>query len=157
MLAVTGASALWLATIPLWTTVADRRGRRTMFVFGSLALMTWGAAFFPLLNSGDSAVVLLALAGMGLIIPITHSVQGAIAADTFPAHVRYSGSSLLLQLGALLGGGLAPLISTAVLNSTGSSSGVTAYIVMVCGISSISSFALFRMRPIPAPALAAAA
>ncbi|MDX8033429.1 MFS transporter [Lentzea sp. BCCO 10_0856] len=159
VLAVTGASVLWLATIPLWTAVADRRGRRTMFVVGSLALMTWGAAFFPLLNTGDPAVVLLALAGMGLIIPITHSVQGAIVADTFPANVRYSGSSLLLQLGALLGGGLAPLISTALLNETGSSSGVTAYIVAVCGISLIASLALFRLRPVgavPVVALSAA-
>ncbi|MGW6930005.1 MFS transporter [Lentzea sp. NPDC054927] len=159
VLAVTGASVLWLATIPLWTAVADRRGRRTMFVVGSLALMTWGAAFFPLLNTGDTAVVLLALAGMGLIIPITHSVQGAIVADTFPANVRYSGSSLLLQLGALLGGGLAPLISTALLNETGSSSGVTTYIVAVCGISLVASLALFRLRPVsavPAVALSAA-
>jgi MFS family permease len=155
VLAVTGASVLWLVTIPLWTRVADRRGRRTMFVAGSLALTAWATLFFPLLNTRDDVVVLLALAGMGLIIPITHSVQGAIVADTFPANVRYSGSSLLLQFGALLGGGLAPLISTAVLNATGSSAGVTAYIVTVCGISLLASFALFRPRPVPAaPAVA---
>jgi MFS family permease len=159
LLTVTAASVLWFATIPLWTGVADSRGRRGMFILGSVALMAWAVAFFPLLNTKNTAVVVLALVGMGLIIPITHCVQGAIVADTFPANVRYSGSSLILQFGALLGGGLAPVVSTAILNSSGSSGGVTGYIAAICAVSLVAATALFRLNPAqdrpagPAPAL----
>ncbi|GAA2066035.1 MFS transporter [Streptomyces albiaxialis] len=152
ILSVTGAAVLWFATIPVWTRVADRHGRRTMFIGGSLAILAWCAAFFPLLDTGSTGLAVLALAGMGLIIPVTHCVQGSIIADTFPAHVRYSGSSLILQAGAILGGGLAPMISTALLNSGGSSAGVTWYLVAICAVSLVGAVALFRLVPDGAPA-----
>ncbi|MGK4906266.1 MFS transporter [Streptomyces albus] len=147
VLSVTGAAVLWFATIPVWTRVADRYGRRTMFIGGSVAILAWCAAFFPLLDTGAAGPAVIALAGMGLIIPVTHCVQGSIIADTFPAHVRYSGSSLILQAGAILGGGLAPMISTALLNSGGSSTGVTWYLVAICGVSLAGAVALFRLVP----------
>jgi MFS family permease len=147
VLGVTGAAVLWCASIPVWTTLADRKGRRAMFIGGSVAILAWCAVFFPLLDTGDRAVALLALAGMGLIIPVTHCVQGAIIADTFPVRVRYSGTSLLLQAGAVLGGGLAPMISTALLGSGDSSSGVTWYLVGICTLSLIGAVALFRVVP----------
>ncbi|MFJ5986899.1 MFS transporter [Lentzea sp. NPDC092896] len=149
LITVTVSAVLWLGTIPLWTSIADRRGRRGMFVWGSVALLVWAAAFFPLLNTKSPAVIVVALLGMGLIIPVTHCVQGAIVADTFPANVRYSGSSLLLQFAALLGGGLAPLISTAILNGTGATTGVSAYITAVCALSLLAAVLAFRTAPVP--------
>ncbi|MGI5498847.1 MFS transporter [Lentzea sp. CA-135723] len=156
LITVTIAAALWFLTIPLWTSIADRRGRRGMFLWGSVALLVWAAAFFPLLNTKSTAVIVVALVGMGLIIPITHCVQGAIVADTFPANVRYSGSSLLLQLAALLGGGLAPLVSTAILNETGATTGVSAYITAVCALSLLAAVLAFRTSPVRSAAPVAA-
>ncbi|MBP1160999.1 metabolite-proton symporter [Rhodococcus sp. PvR044] len=147
VLSVTAAAVLWFATIPVWTTVADRYGRRTMFIAGSAAILLWCIAFFPLLNTENSVLAVIAFLGMGLIIPVTHCVQGSIIADTFPARVRYSGSSLILQTAAILGGGLAPMISTALLNATGSSVGVTWYLVVICSISLAGAIALFRLVP----------
>ncbi|MFG2502879.1 MFS transporter [Streptomyces sp. NPDC048441] len=153
ILSVTAAAVLWFATIPVWTRIADRYGRRTMFIGGSAAILVWCAAFFPLLDTGNSVLAVVALTGMGLVIPVTHCVQGGIIADTFPVHVRYSGSSLILQTGAILGGGLAPMISTALLNSGdgSSSAGVTWYLVAMCGISLAGAVALFRAVPETAP------
>ncbi|MEU3216182.1 MFS transporter [Streptomyces sp. NPDC032161] len=151
IVSVTVAAALWFATIPVWTKIADRHGRRTMFIGGSVAILVWCVAFFPLLNTGNSALAVVALLGMGLIIPVTHCVQGSIIVDTFPVNVRYSGTSLILQAGAILGGGLAPMISTALLNSGGSSTGVTWYLVAICSVSLAGAVALFRLVPEGAP------
>ncbi|MCE7003879.1 MHS family MFS transporter [Kibdelosporangium philippinense] len=153
VLTVTGASVLWFLTIPLWTWLADRNGRRGLFLWGSLVTVVWAAAYFPMINTGNTAVVVTAMLGMGIIISITHCLQGAIVADTFPAHVRYSGSSLLLQLAALLGGGLAPVISTAILTSTGGTAGVSVYIAGVCTVSLLAAIAVFRLNPLPAKAV----
>ncbi|MER5360368.1 MFS transporter [Streptomyces sp. NPDC002785] len=151
IVSVTVAAALWFVTIPVWTRFADRHGRRTMFIAGSAVILVWCVAFFPLLNTGNSALAVVALLGMGLIIPVTHCVQGSIIVDTFPVNVRYSGSSLILQGGAILGGGLAPMISTALLNSGGSSTGVTWYLVGICAVSLAGAVALFRLVPEEAP------
>ncbi|MER5439440.1 MFS transporter [Streptomyces sp. NPDC002790] len=147
ILGVSGAAVLWFASIPVWTRFADRHGRRGMFIAGSVAVLVWCAVFFPLLDTGSRATALVALAGMGLIIPVTHCVQGAIIADTFPVRVRYSGTSLILQAGAVLGGGLAPMISSALLGGGDSSMGVTWYLVVVCALSLVGAVALFRAVP----------
>ncbi|MCX5159187.1 MULTISPECIES: MFS transporter [unclassified Streptomyces] len=151
IVSVTVAAALWFVTIPVWTKIADRHGRRTMFIAGSAAILVWCVAFFPLINTGNAALAVVALLGMGLIIPVTHCVQGSIIVDTFPVNVRYSGSSVILQGGAILGGGLAPMISTALLNSGGSSTGVTWYLVGICAVSLAGAVALFRLVPEGAP------
>ncbi|WP_280437009.1 MFS transporter [Nocardia carnea] len=147
ILGVMAAAALWFASIPVWTMVADKYGRRTMFIGGSAAILIWCVAFFPMLDTANTAVSAIAFVGMGLIIPITHCVQGSIIADTFPARVRYSGSSLILQSGAILGGGLAPMIATALLDATESSAGVTWYLAVMCAISLCGAIALFRVVP----------
>ncbi|GAB2645332.1 MFS transporter [Prescottella soli] len=147
ILSVTAAAVLWFASIPVWTRVADKHGRRTMFIAGSAAILVWCVVFFPLLNTENTVVAVIAFLGMGLIVPVTHCVQGSIIADTFPAKVRYSGSSLILQSGAILGGGLAPLIATALLDATGSSTGVTWYLAIICTISLFGAIALFRVVP----------
>lgn len=151
ILSVCAAAVLWFATIPLWTGFADRHGRRTMFIAGSAAVLLWCLVFFPLLDTGNPVLAVVALLGMGLIIPVTHSVQGSIIVDTFPVNVRYSGTSVILQSGAILGGGLAPMISTALLDSSGSSTGVTWYLAGICTVSLVGAVALFRLVPEGAP------
>ncbi|EYT82243.1 MFS transporter [Streptomyces sp. Tu 6176] len=147
VLCVTAAAAVWCCLIPFWTTIADRFGRRRMFLAGSVALMVAGSAFLPLMDSGSRAVTLVAFLLMGLVMPITHSVQGAIIADTFPVHVRYSGSSLVMQTGAIIGGGLAPMIAVALQDATGSSLGVTVYAGSISLISLVAAVFMFRMPP----------
>ncbi|MGW5383176.1 MFS transporter [Nocardia sp. NPDC003963] len=147
VLCVTLAAATWCALIPFWTTVADRYGRRSMFVAGSVSLVVAGIAFLPLINTGDKAIAVVAFVMMGLVMPITHSVQGAIIADAFPPNVRYSGSSLILQTGSILGGGLAPMIALALLNATGSSVGVIAYVAGIGTMSLVAALVMFRLVP----------
>lgn len=40
---MTGAAVLWCASIPVWTRLADRKGRRALFVGGSVAVLAWCA------------------------------------------------------------------------------------------------------------------
>ena len=72
------------------------------------------------------------------------TLQGAYSAPSrrrfpscSPTGVRYSGASLSLQLGTILGGGLAPFVATALFGVTGSSQLVTAYMATVSLISSL--------------------
>jgi len=52
--------------------------------------------------------------------------------------VRYSGASLGYQLGGILGGGLAPIIATALLARYGNTTGISVYIALACLVSFVS-------------------
>ncbi|TLF72556.1 MFS transporter [Nocardia cyriacigeorgica] len=141
------SSVLWCLTMPLWGALADRVGTARVFLAGTAALVVWSAVYFPLLNTGNAAVVYVALLGMGLALPISHSVGGIIVAELFPPAVRYSGTSLIVQVSVILGGGLAPLIATALWTAGSSSLAVSVYAVGICALSLICTYVLFWRVP----------
>ncbi|MEV4128172.1 MFS transporter [Nocardia sp. NPDC049707] len=147
LLGVIVSAVVWCATMPGWGSLADRYGTRRIFLAGTAALTVWCAVYFPLLNTGNRAVAFLALLGMGVTLPISHSVGGIIIAELFPPSVRYSGTSLIVQASVVLGGGLAPLIATALWTAGSTSAAVTCYIVAVCALSAISTAVLMRALP----------
>jgi len=53
--------------------------------------------------------------------------QSAVFAELFPASFRYSGASLSITLGTLLGGAIAPFIATALYSGFGNSWAITIY------------------------------
>lgn len=67
----------------------------------------------------------------------------------FPAHIRYSGASLGYQIGAILGGGLAPMIATALYAAFDTSFAITAYFVIIAVISLVSILLLPEPQLIP--------
>jgi hypothetical protein len=76
--------------------------------------------------------------------------QAALIAETFDGPVRYSGAGIGYHLASVVAGGPAPLIATAILRDTGSSTWISLYIVG-CGV--VSMIALLAMpRPVPTTA-----
>jgi hypothetical protein len=69
--------------------------------------------------------------------------QPAVFAELFGTTVRYSGSSLSVQLGTILGGGLVPFVATALYAAAGSSWPLTAYTV---GLSVVSLVCVLGLR-----------
>src|SRR5699024_12671070 len=69
-----------------------------------------------------------------------YSPVGAFFADNYAPHDRYSGVSVSYQLGSVLGAGLAPLISTALveLNNGWGSSNIAIYFVFLAVVAAVS-------------------
>jgi len=65
----------------------------------------------------------------------------ALTAEVFPPRLRYSGASMGFQLAAVVAGGPAPMIATALLAATGSGYVIALYI-FGCAIVSIVTIAL---------------
>jgi hypothetical protein len=72
--------------------------------------------------------------------------QAALFAELFDQRIRYSGASLGYQIGSILGGGLAPLVATALYSEFASTTAVAAYMAVMCAVSLACITALGRRR-----------
>ena len=65
--------------------------------------------------------------GSSLIHPLMFSTEGSFFPELFPTHVRFSGVSIGKQIGAVMGGGIAPLVATALYAATGTAFAIAGY------------------------------
>ncbi|HWK36594.1 MFS transporter [Sphingomonas sp.] len=132
---VVGASALMIPILVLSGWISDRWGRRLPFMLGAALSGAWAFAFFPLLETASPAAVFFAILIDLAFLSLMYGPQAALFAELFPPEVRYSGASIGYQLGAVVGGGFAPIIATALFAHYGSTFPIALYLAGVCAIS----------------------
>lgn len=129
-------NAIGVFANPAFGALSDRIGRRRLLAaaFG-LGLLYVAFVFFPLLRSGEAAVVVLAMAIPGALLqPMSLASSGSFYAELFSdARSRLSGVSLGRQSGTILGGGLMPMIAASLLAwSGGNLAWVIGYFALLC-------------------------
>ncbi len=105
--------------------------------------------YFALLDTRSSGLVLLAIVVSLIVHDIMYGPQAALIAESFGTNIRYSGAGLGYQLASVIAGGPAPLIAAALLQSTGTSVGISWYIVL-CSVISLIALLLMPRRTVPA-------
>jgi metabolite-proton symporter len=133
-----GAAVQFFA-IPLFAALSDRIGRRSVYAFGGFGLAAWSFALFPLLASGNYALIVLALV-VGLVLHgAMYGPQAAMIAELFPTRIRYSGASIAYQLTAIFAGSLAPIVALWLYRKYDSALPVAIYVGGACAISGITA------------------
>jgi metabolite-proton symporter len=140
--AVMAGSVVMIPALVACGWVSDHWGRRPPFMWGAVLTGLWAFAFFPLIETGSPALVVAAVAVELVLISLMYGPQAALFAELFPVEVRYSGASLGYQLGSVVGGGLAPIIATALFAHFRSSSAIAVYLAVMCAISLTCTVAL---------------
>ncbi len=132
------AHAVHFAVVPVVGHLADRFGRRPVYLVGAVLGGTWGFFAFPMMNSGNYVVVTAAIT-LGLMIhALMYAPQPAIMAEMFPTRMRYSGVSLGYQVTSIVAGSLAPLIAVKLLDLYDSPVPISIYLALACGITLIA-------------------
>ena len=90
---------------------SDRHGRRGIYLVGAGLLGIWGFAMFPLIDTGNFFLIVLAISGGLAFLGMQYGPQAAFYTELFSTKVRYSGASLGYQIGAILGGAFAPTLA----------------------------------------------
>ncbi|MES1926566.1 transporter [Salinisphaera sp. T31B1] len=142
------ASAIEVVTIPLVAALSDRLGRRRVFLFGAVLFGLYAYPFFWISTTSGSPLVLgvLAVIGLSLVHPFMYGPMAALFAEMFSPAVRYSGASLGYQIGAILGGGFAPMIMAYLLNTgVGATQALAPYLVIVSVLTFVSVY--FATQP----------
>ncbi|MBB6380632.1 metabolite-proton symporter [Pseudonocardia eucalypti] len=157
------AAALGLVSVPLFGHLSDRFGRKLVYGIGVVCTGLYAFPYFQLLDTRSSGLVLLAIVISLVVHDVQYGPQAALIAETFGTNVRYSGAGLGYQLASVIAGGPAPLIAAAVLAKTGSSTGISWYIV-ACAVVSLIALVLMPgaarqtqpaqtpAEPVPGPA-----
>jgi MFS family permease len=81
-----------------------------------------------------------------MLVGVMYGPQAALFSETFPTEIRYSGTSVSYQLGAILGGGFAPLIATMLMARFHGTFALSMYMAIVCAITAASVAALRGSR-----------
>lgn len=109
---------------------SDRHGRRGIYKLGAIFTGLWGFVMFAMIDTGNWWLITAGLAISHICLSMMYGPQAALLAELFSTEVRYSGASLGYQLGAILGGGFAPIIATSLLLAFGSSMWIAGYIAL---------------------------
>jgi metabolite-proton symporter len=141
------AAAVGLVSVPLFGHLSDKIGRRTMYAIGIACVALFAFPYFGLLNTTEPSLVLLAIVLSLIFHDMQYGPQAALIAESFGTNIRYSGAGLGYQLASVIAGGPAPLIAAAILAATGSSTGISIYILICCALSFIALAIMPRRAP----------
>ncbi|QPF85398.1 MHS family MFS transporter [Bradyrhizobium genosp. L] len=100
---------------------SDRIGRRPVFVASAIFTIMFAFPLFWLVNTKVTSLILLGMAVGGMANGVLFGIMGSFGPELFKTSVRYTGASLGYQLSAAIGGGLTPLIATALVKWAGGS------------------------------------
>ena len=126
---------VFAATTIVGAILSDRVGRRKMIIIGNASAIVGGIVAFPILDIGTAWAFGLGLSVVLGVVGIAYGPQGAQLPELFPTHYRYTGAGLSYNLAGVLGGGVVPLIATALVAGLGSSLAIG---ILLAGLSVIS-------------------
>ena len=119
LIAVLIGSGIMIPFQFFFSAYSDRHGRRGVFMLGAILTAVWSFAIFPLVDTGNFWLIVLAIS-LGLIfVSMMYGPQAAFFTELFSTEVRYSGATLGYQFGAILGGAFAPTIAALLWNDYG--------------------------------------
>lgn len=108
--AVLWGAAAGVIAIPLFGALSDRVGRKAMLLTGVAASILWSFAYFPLLETRDVTLIIIASV-IGMVCQASlWAPLAAFIPDMFESEIRCTGASLGFQLAGVFGGALAPSV-----------------------------------------------
>ena len=127
-----------LVLIPAAAALSDKVGRIRVYALGAAGIALWAVPLFLLIDTGSLLWLAVGSFVASCFLSIMYGPQAALFAELFTPEMRYTGASLGYQIAAVLGGGLAPFVMVLLLEATGTSMSVSAYIIGLAVIALVS-------------------
>lgn len=139
---------LQIIVAPAYGALSDRIGRRTVYIAGCLgfAILIWPT--FMLYDTGNHWLIWLGMI-IGFVIPgiAMQGILSTMLTEMFDVEQRTTGVNIGYQLSNTLGGGLAPLIATALVGwASGAVWPVVVYAGVICVAGAVAT-ASASIRP----------
>lgn len=145
--AVMYAALLELITLPLFGWLSDVVGRRPFYILGALFTIAFAFPLFWMLESKSTALIFAAIAiAMNFGHGMMFGLESCYFPELFGPRVRYSGASFGFQVSAAIGGGLAPIIATAMAGYFGGTTGVSIMMIVFALVTLAAALAARETR-----------
>jgi MHS family shikimate/dehydroshikimate transporter-like MFS transporter len=138
--AVLISSFLQIFALPAFSALSDRVGRRPVYLSGAVLLGLWAFPMFWIIDTRSVVYITVALIVGQVFLSMMYGPQAALFSEMFSRGVRYSGASLGYQIAAVFAGGLAPIIMVWLLDTTGTSLSVSAYMFAMAVLTFVSVY-----------------
>ncbi len=129
------ALACHAATVVLGSYLSDRLGRKTVIGFGMITSLLFAPILFSVTASGSLTACITVISIGFALTGFVYGPMLTTFAELFPITQRYSGIGIGFQVGAVLGGGLAPMIANRIVSAAGSVIPVGFYAAALMAIS----------------------
>ncbi|GAA3573329.1 MFS transporter [Nonomuraea rosea] len=127
------AAAVAIVVTPLSGLLADRVGRRPVFLGAALLLGAFAFPMFWLVDTGRPELVILAVTvGYGVCVAGMFAALASLLTELFDTRHRYSGVAIAREWTAALTSGPAPLVATVLVAGAGGASWPIALLLVVC-------------------------
>ncbi|MEU4536792.1 MFS transporter [Streptosporangium sp. NPDC023825] len=127
------SAAVAIAVTPLFGMLADRVGRRPVFLGTALLLAVFAFPMFWLIDTGRPELVILAVVlGYGVCVAGMFAVLASLLTELFDTRHRYSGVAIAREWTAALTSGPAPLVAAGLVAGAGGVSWPIALLVVAC-------------------------
>ncbi len=134
------SALLLLVTIPVSAMLADKIGKKPVYLVATIvsAVLAF-PAFWSMTYSGSAwLVTAVLLVAYGVLWGPLYGPQAALLCELFDARLRYTGISLIYQVGSVISISLTPIIATALYSAGGSTPWlVAAYMVFAAAVSAV--------------------
>lgn len=139
-------------TIPLFAWLADRFGRRRIYITGALIGALSAFPFFMALEARSLyGVVIFSLLLANIAHDMVVCVQQPMFTEMFGAGYRYSGAGVGYQVASVVGGGFTPFIAAALVTFSGGEwHAVAIYLLAGCLLSALTAL-LMKTPPTHSP------
>lgn len=129
LLVAVACSVVAFFGIPVAGALSDRFGRRIVFSTGIVLTVIVAFPMFWLIDSGNITLTVLGylLATIGFCA--SYGTLGILYAEAFAVSIRYTGMSLALGIGTVVGSAFVPIIYLELLSTFGGSWAISLYIV----------------------------
>ncbi|NYI75847.1 MFS transporter [Nocardioides panzhihuensis] len=131
--------------------LADRIGRKPVFLSALILLMVLAVPLFLLIGTGGLAGILVGQCVLGILTGAMLAPFAVLCVELFPAEVRYAASGVSYSLGAGLLGGISPLVAATLVATTGSPLAPAVYLSLMLFITLLAALAFLRETLVSTP------
>jgi MFS family permease len=143
---VTEAAAVLAIVIPFASYLSDVVGRRRLYYVFSLILAVLAFPTLWLMQRSQEAASLAIVLGLGVVYAPLYGPQAALFCEAFDTRHRFSGISIVYQIGAIFSVSVTPVIATALLHANGDQPWLIGLYVAGAGVISALCVRLLKLR-----------
>ncbi|WP_082868764.1 MFS transporter [Corynebacterium crudilactis] len=126
-------------TLPIAGRLADKIGRKPLFLTGSILGVILGYPAFLLMSLDNPFLAAASQSVLFVLVSLVNGASFAAYAEMLPTRTRYSGIALANNTSNTLLGGTAPFIATLLISQTGQNIAPAYYFIGCCAVTVIAA------------------